>query len=170
MRCLHSKRKCASELTMNGCSYQKNFGPMPKWNGLERTPLRRRKWTETTASHQAAPAERLSASAAEKTTSITGSSSTLKYGSKPIAPVSRKRAKQNRQRTKVLAQMREEDPMCARCRVRPWTDGNELLRRSAGGSITDRENIVGLCRPCHEEIGRHPAQAITDGWQRSRYA
>lgn len=87
-----------------------------------------------------------------------------------INAVSPKRAAENRVRRRVLAEMRQADPMCARCRVAPWTDGNELLRRSAGGSITDRNNIVGLCRPCHEHIGAHPAEAIRDGWQISRFA
>ena len=100
--------------------------------------------------------------------------STLARSTAPIArqainAVSPRRAAENRVRRKVLAEMRAEDPMCARCRVAPWVDGHELKRRSAAGSITDMANIIGLCRPCHEWVGMHPAQAIRDGWAISRF-
>ena len=101
--------------------------------------------------------------------------STLARSTAPIArqainAVSPKRKAENAVRRRVLAEMRQADPMCARCRVAPWVDGHELLRRSAGGSITDKSGIVGLCRPCHEWVGMHPAQAIRDGWAVSRYS
>lgn len=112
-----------------------------KWNGLRRTPFTRK------------PIAR-----------------EVKWERSTLNRESPKRKAENRERRRVLAEMRKEDPLCARCRVVPWTDGHELLRRSAGGSITDRNNIVGLCRPCHEHIGAHPAEAIRDGWQISRFA
>src|SRR3546814_1468862 len=89
-------------------------------------------------------------------------------GRTPLKPVSDRRKAENAVRRRVLAEMRQEDPMCARCKAVPWTDGNELLRRSAGGSITDKNNIVGLCRLCHIYITEHPQWAIANGWKLSR--
>lgn len=88
---------------------------------------------------------------------------------KPINAVSDKRKAENAVRRRVLAEMRQADPMCARCRVAPWTDGHELLPRSGGGSITDKANIRGLCRPCHTYVTEHPAEARATGWTLTRF-
>ena len=72
-------------------------------------------------------------------------------------------------RAKVLAELRRTQPLCAMGCGRPWDDGHELLRRSAGGSITDPRNIVGLCRADHEYVTRNPAWALENGWQLSRF-
>ena len=89
---------------------------------------------------------------------------------KPLKPVSDKRKAENRQRSKVLAELKAKFPMCQRCHERPSVDGHELKRRSAAGSITDENNIRMVCRMCHEWIGMHPVEAIKEGFARSRYA
>lgn len=33
------------------------------------------------------------------------------------------------------------------------------MTRARGGSILDPNNILALCRPCHEWIGNHPEEA-----------
>lgn len=38
-------------------------------------------------------------------------------------------------------------------------DVHELLTRGRGGSITDADNCIAICRPCHDWIGRNPALA-----------
>ncbi len=88
----------------------------------------------------------------------------------------------------------EEHPWCQRCQANipkqvvwneyagrhitvqnPGTPGNpgavqrstvvhEKLTRARGGSITDPENCVALCRECHDWIHAHPRQATEDGW------
>lgn len=89
----------------------------------------------------------------------------------PIAAVSAKRARENRVRTVVLAPLRAEQPWCARCgRTGVGLDAHELLSRARGGSVTDRGNIVLLCRePCHRWVTENPAAAEAEGWSRSGF-
>jgi hypothetical protein len=72
-------------------------------------------------------------------------------------------------RRQLVAQMLTDRPICERCRVAPSVDLHERLRRSGGGDILDVEGIACVCRPCHDWIGLHPAQAIKDGWAVSRW-
>lgn len=81
-----------------------------------------------------------------------------------IAPVSAKRAAENRERRAVLREMFGDGSVCQRCHRAEATDPHEFVPRSAGGSITDRENIVGLCRLCHEAVHSSPEQAYAEGW------
>lgn len=82
-----------------------------------------------------------------------------------IAPVSAKRARENRTRATVLAEMRANDPTCAMCkRGGVPLDGHELLSRGRGGSITDPANIVLLCRRDHTLVTENPAWAEANGW------
>ena len=45
-------------------------------------------------------------------------------------------------------------------------DCHELLRRSQGGSLTDPENLLLLCRSCHRWVTEHPADAVAAGLAR----
>jgi hypothetical protein len=47
---------------------------------------------------------------------------------------------------------------------------HEVLSRGRGGSPTDPENILCLCRGCHKWITEHPEQATALGWLRARTA
>jgi len=83
----------------------------------------------------------------------------------PIKPVSKKRQAEQRERVKMLKAETGGVPVaCERCDAAEANDAHEIVPRSAGGSITDRENVVFLCRPCHRWIGDNPAQAMADGW------
>ena len=84
----------------------------------------------------------------------------------PLPPVSKKRATEQRQRTRMLRETFGPDPVCARC-GKPADDAHELLSRARGGSIIDPANIVPLCRADHRWITEHPAQAQAEGWLRS---
>lgn len=89
---------------------------------------------------------------------------------KPIRAVSVKRARENRERAK-LRPLVVGGPCAARldgC-TGIATDWHERLSRARGGSITDPENGVGLCRHCHDYIGTHPAWALAEGWLLSQY-
>lgn len=81
------------------------------------------------------------------------------------------RQRELRIRRHVIADMFAESPWCARCgQAGAPLDGHELLSRARGGSITDRSNIVLLCRDCHTFITTHPDVAELEGWALSRSA
>ena len=89
----------------------------------------------------------------------------------PIRPVSAKRARANRRRTEVLRSL-YGTPCAARlamCTGRA-EQGHEVLSRARGGSITDPENIIGVCAPCHQWITEHPLEATERGLMRRRGA
>lgn len=89
----------------------------------------------------------------------------------PIAAVSKKRAKLNRERTEVLRPLREAQTWCARCgKTGLELNGHELLGRAQGGSIVDPENIILLCNPCNVWCEDNPAEAVAQGWKRRRWA
>jgi hypothetical protein len=77
--------------------------------------------------------------------------------------MSAKRARENRQRRQMVAALYPERPHCARpvC-PRMADDLHEPLTRGRGGSITDPENQVPLCRPCHDEVTFTPESEL--GW------
>lgn len=79
---------------------------------------------------------------------------------------SAKRKWAQRQRTKMLRETFGTDPLCRRC-GHPADDGHELLSRARGGSITDPDNIVPLCRTCHSWVTTNPTAAEVEGWSRS---
>lgn len=82
-----------------------------------------------------------------------------------LRAVSAKRARQQRERRKVLAQMLDEhDGVCPRCFSARVVDGHELKTRAQGGSITDQNNIVLVCRRCHDWVHQHPTEAAEQGW------
>jgi hypothetical protein len=87
-----------------------------------------------------------------------------------LRPVSKKRQRLNRERSKVVAQIRlERGWRCERCGV-TVADARELhpheLRtRGQGGSLTDPANIRLVCGdPCHRWIHDHPTEAYATGW------
>jgi hypothetical protein len=81
--------------------------------------------------------------------------------SKRIRPVSRKRARQMRQRKAMVAALYPEDPPCFRPGCPSMADDiHEPLTRARGGSIVDQENQVPLCRPCHDEVTFAPESTL----------
>jgi 5-methylcytosine-specific restriction endonuclease McrA len=81
-----------------------------------------------------------------------------------IRRVSAKRAKENWQRRKIVDAVWIERPVCARPGCGQWADDvHEPLTRARGGSITDRDNMVPLCRGCHDEITFRPEKSEL-GW------
>lgn len=81
----------------------------------------------------------------------------------PIKPVSAKRAREQRQRSKMLTVEFGTNPACARC-GKPADDAHELLSRARGGSITDRKNVAPVCRACHTWITTNPTAAEAEGF------
>lgn len=59
--------------------------------------------------------------------------------------------------------------------VRAGTDKHEIKSRARGGDPTDPENTLLVCRPCHDWIDEHDAEAVRLGlsqhsWDHSRGA
>lgn len=88
---------------------------------------------------------------------------------------SAKREEQYKHRREIVAEILAEKPWCEACPVfaqndglvtyrrRPSVDCHELVRRSQGGSILDKANIIAVCRKCHNRIGNHPELAFELG-------
>lgn len=79
----------------------------------------------------------------------------------PLKPVSPMRRQENRERRALVVRLWPDGrPQC----VVPWCprpadDLHEPLTRARGGSITDPDNAVPVCRPCHDWIGAEPVWA-----------
>lgn len=97
-----------------------------------------------------------------------------------LRPVSQKRAAENRERRAILRKVYGEHPPCALCeplRARGVVtgcdgradDGDEILRRSAGGSITDPANVRPVGRLCHSWATAHPKEMRAWGLEGSRF-
>ena len=98
----------------------------------------------------------------ERRTPLQGSGQ-LERGT-PIRKVSAKRAKANRERRAMVDRLYpDRQPMCGRPGCPRWADDlHEPLTRARGGSITDPDNQVPLCRPCHDELTFTPESEL--GW------
>lgn len=81
-----------------------------------------------------------------------------------LRPISAKRARENKERRRVMIDHFGTDPVCQRCGSAPADHVHELLPRSAGGSITDPTNCRAVCFTCHRAIHDDPEAAYRDGW------
>jgi 5-methylcytosine-specific restriction endonuclease McrA len=91
---------------------------------------------------------------------------------------SKKKEAEYRLRRPLVARLLEQRPHCEACPVfaehdekvvysrRRSVDIHELKRRSQGGSILDEDNLMAVCRECHDRIGRYPALAFELGLSR----
>lgn len=88
----------------------------------------------------------------------------------PLRQVSAKRARLMRRRSKAVHEAYGDRPRCVLCEPLRAAgivtgcngladDGDEIKRRSAGGSIVDPVNVRPVGRRCHEWIGDHPKRA-----------
>lgn len=95
---------------------------------------------------------------------------------------SAKKEAEYRLRRPLVARLLEERPWCEACPVfakhdekvaysrNPGRDVHEIVRRSQGGSILEEENLLVVCRPCHQRIGNYPQLAFDlglakEGWR-----
>lgn len=107
----------------------------------------------------------------------------LKRSSKPIAKRSKKTEALYVERREFVSRILSENKLCQACPVfaqhdkvatfihRPSVDVHELVRRSQGGSILDENNVIAVCRQCHQRIGDKPQLAFDlglakHGWER----
>jgi 5-methylcytosine-specific restriction endonuclease McrA len=101
--------------------------------------------------------------------------SPIKRSTKPIKKKSAKRELADVDRRIFVAEMLALHPWCTACPVfakhdglvtytrHPSRDIHELVRRSQGGSVTDPDNCIAVCRPCHTRIGENPQLAFDLG-------
>jgi hypothetical protein len=76
----------------------------------------------------------------------------------PIRQVSRKRARQNRERRAMARRLYPDRPPCAVPWCPRWADDlHEPLTRARGGSITDEQNTRAVCRQHNDELTLEPA-------------
>lgn len=96
---------------------------------------------------------------------------------------SKKKEKEYVLRREIVGRLLSERPYCEACPAFAKHDGkvsyvrrgsvdiHELVRRSQGGSIIDEENLLAVCRECHNRIGSEPQLAFNlglakHGWER----
>ena len=82
---------------------------------------------------------------------------------------SEKRAKFMREVRVPLVRRRINGKLCDRCHEATAVDVHEILPRSAGGSMTDDNNLADLCRRCHDWVTLHPRLAEVEGFRRFRH-
>ena len=79
----------------------------------------------------------------------------------PLPKASPKRVKELRERKKMLQAKYGERPMCEVPGCLRWADdAHEPLTRARGGSITDPDNVVALCREHHDQITFAPETTL----------
>ena len=69
-----------------------------------------------------------------------------------------------RRRRTLVTDLLGRYPWCARCYWNRSVDLHELKNRSQGGDFLDPEQIVTLCRECHDWVTTHPTEAHETGW------
>ena len=89
---------------------------------------------------------------------------------KPIKPRSKKMEMlYATKRRNLVKRLLAERPICQRCLSDRSQDIHELKSRARGGSITDVDNLVALCRTCHNWVTRNPKEAKQQGWLKNSW-
>lgn len=84
--------------------------------------------------------------------------------------VSLKHAKALRMAAPIRREYLQSHPACEAQLPVCWGrsfDVHEKLTRARGGPIDDPENLMAVCRPCHDWITVHPKEATERDWMRS---
>jgi len=88
----------------------------------------------------------------------------------PIRRASKKKNSESATRRELLKRLVDERGEECQARTTTCTgfavDAHEVLQRSAQGSAVDPENILLICRPCHNYIHQHPGESFERGWLR----
>ena len=89
---------------------------------------------------------------------------------KPIKPRSKKmETLYATKRRNLVKRLLAERPTCQRCLSDRSQDIHELKSRARGGSITDVDNLVALCRTCHNWVTQNPKEAKEQGWLKNSW-
>ena len=89
-----------------------------------------------------------------------------------LKQVSSKQAAINRERHKIKLEIMEERGPWCEARIMTCCDNygcdlHEIVKRGCGGSATDKNNIILICRSCHAFIENNPAKAKELGLYKS---
>lgn len=88
---------------------------------------------------------------------------------------SKKTEQKYRLRRPLVEKLLSDRPYCEACPVFAQHDGlvtyvrnmsndvHEIIRRSQGGSILSEDNLMTVCRKCHQRIGNYPQLAFELG-------
>ena len=84
--------------------------------------------------------------------------------------LSKKRAAEYREYSKVKREYMEEKPYCEAMWMCPGLLATELHHISGkeGKKLTEKSNLMSVCRLCHERIHSHDAEAREKGFLKSR--
>ena len=94
---------------------------------------------------------------------------------------SKKKEAEYELRRPLVARLLSEREWCEACRIfathdeltvynsRRSVDVHEIVRRSQGGSILDEDNLMCVCRQCHQRIGNYPQLAFDLGLAKHRW-
>lgn len=90
---------------------------------------------------------------------------------KPIAKTSKKKRSEIAERKKLRAEIVDERGSGCQARVPEicrglFSDMHEILSRGRGGNPLDKNNILLVCRPCHEMITKNTVWAESKGFLR----
>lgn len=89
---------------------------------------------------------------------------------KPIRPRSKKMEMlYATKRRNLVKRLLAERPICQRCLSDRSQDIHELKSRARGGSITEIDNLVALCRSCHNWVTQNPKEAKEQGWLKNSW-
>lgn len=89
---------------------------------------------------------------------------------KPVRPRSKKmETLYATKRRNLVKRLLAERPICQRCLSDRSQDIHELKSRARGGSITEIENLVALCRKCHQFVTENPKIAKEQGWLKNSW-
>lgn len=90
-----------------------------------------------------------------------------KKAPKRIKAISDKRAKELVEYRKLRDEFLKENNFCERCGSKHNLELHHLAGRE-GSRLTDVDNFMTLCRSCHVIVTEHTAQAIEEGYAKSR--
>lgn len=87
----------------------------------------------------------------------------------PLRPVSKRRAAQNRTRSRLRAEMvgKPCEAQIEGCAY-TGTEHHEPGKRSQGADPTDPAQMIWVCRPCHSHIHENVAESVRNGWLLSK--
>lgn len=77
--------------------------------------------------------------------------------------VSSRQGEKNRKRIPVRDAYRKAHPWCERCGNR-MVDVHEPWTRKGGGPIDNPDNMMSVCRRCHDWIHEHRVESEKHGW------
>ncbi len=72
-------------------------------------------------------------------------------------------------RRNIVRKLLADRTICQRCLADRSQDVHELKSRARGGKIDDLENLVCLCRKCHQFVTENPKIAHEQGWAKQSW-